>query len=316
MSCSRADRVEQGSRSTPKLKRNQTNQKYRSGNASIDSFTSLRPLSPGLARTMPNSPVSLSSPLSFSAWHADEQLPSPAYSRFVENDAAAAFASPRLPMNRPTVPPVPSLPRGYINSAYSSQGQPPTHQVRQERSDTANNDDARSLKSWKSSKSWWSIKPKKKGKTNKSEIALPPVPPLPDDCALRHGLNVAVPGECAGVRPGPPRTEGTDHVQAILDLKLGPNCLAVVYNSHESGIMQIYDAAGNEVSYTFGGVEHFESLYELLEAGEEQYENGRIGVWGKVKGWAGDVKWKLNWSRRKTYMIEVWVSKQDQATSA
>lgn len=61
-------RVPQGSRSTPKLRRNQPSFKYHQGNASVDSFTSLRPYSPGIhdVPSLPNSPVSVGS---IPAWH-------------------------------------------------------------------------------------------------------------------------------------------------------------------------------------------------------------------------------------------------------
>lgn len=70
----------QGCRSTPKLRRNQSKQKY-CNNPSIDSFTSLRPNSPGLHSLLssPTSPEARSpSSLSLERY----ELPSPAYTRY------------------------------------------------------------------------------------------------------------------------------------------------------------------------------------------------------------------------------------------
>lgn len=79
----------EGCRSTPKLRRNQSGQKYKK-NPSIDSFTSLRPNSPGL-QSLSNSPVSLVSP----QWQMND-LPIPAYTRFP--DAQLSFEGIMSPL--------------------------------------------------------------------------------------------------------------------------------------------------------------------------------------------------------------------------
>lgn len=72
----------QGCRSTPKLRRNQSGWKYKN-NPSVDSFTSLRPDSPGLVHTLPNSPFSTVSHESWSlSPRGQDGVPSPAYARF------------------------------------------------------------------------------------------------------------------------------------------------------------------------------------------------------------------------------------------
>ena len=254
-------------------------------------------MSPGLAQTMPNRPVSLTSPLSFSTWHADHEPPSPAYTRFPEPVSPIQDVAARQTSRRPAAPPVPDLPAEYRGSTYRS-----SHQVVQPAPPTFS-DDTRSVKSWKSGKSWLSRKGKK-GKKAKSSSAA-------DKACLKQQEKVLLPEqpeEQAGLpNSTPAQTEGADRLQAILDLDMGPNCLAVVYNSHESGICQIYDAQGNEVSYTFGGIDHFKSLYELLDVGDAYGEPK--GAWKKMKGWSRRMHWKLNWSRRKTYKIEVWTLK-------
>lgn len=245
--------------------------------------------------------------MSYSAWHADDEPPSPAYSRLVENDTAAAFASPRLTTRQPAVPPVPKLPVEFRSSLQSGLLRPDARTSSVGQADPPEADDTRSVKSWKSTKSWWSVKSKKAKKTKKVS-QLPDTDPEKESPV--NGSGETLPSRGPGTATPPPMTEGSNHLQAILDLRLDNHCLAAVYNKHESGIMQIYDAAGNEVSYTFGGIDHFKSLYELLDE-SSTYEEER-GVWRKMKGWGKSLQWKLNWSRRKMYFIEIWVLKKRQ----
>ena len=245
---------------------------------------------------MPNSPVSLTSPLSFSTWHADYEPPSPAYTRFPEPDTASQV--PRRTSKQDAAPPVPQLPTAYRTSALVLVNERPVGQP----APPTFSDDNRSVKSWKSSKTWLS------GKSKKGKKSKPKKVPVSDPKIEENEAVLLKPEEN---RPSSGeeflQTKGTEHLQAILDLQMGPNCLAVLYNSHESGICQIYDAQGNEVSYTFGGIDHFKSLYEQLDEGDTVEEPR--GPWQKMKGWSRKVNYKLNWSRRKTYMIEVWTLK-------
>jgi hypothetical protein len=82
----------EGSRSTPKLRRNQSSWKCKQ-NPSVDSFTSLRPNSLGLAQTLPGSPADLGTPTSPLLW---QEYSSTRPVVHMSNEAEPSLPSPPL----------------------------------------------------------------------------------------------------------------------------------------------------------------------------------------------------------------------------
>lgn len=283
----------QGSRSTPKLRRNKSNYDLKHGNCSVDSFSSLRPGSPDMmGQTMPNSPISIGSPPEFGFAAALSPTESP------EQRLALRKSLPALDPPGPrshaakkrshqALPPVPSVPSAFKPASWTDAA----HSSRECRATDEGYADFHLKVAGTSSL--------QKQAASNEQVPLPPE--LAKDYAAADISNA----------PGIDSETARAVVRSVVDLQLGPGSVALVRRHGQTdNESQIYDCKGNEISYTFGGLDEFYRQYERAEGNGDNdptHDRKTAGWKKRFTRWGRGVMRTRQASRVKaTHEMEIW----------
>ena len=288
----------QGSRSTPKLRRNKSNYELKHGNCSVDSFSSLRPGSPDMmGQTMPNSPISIGSPPEFGFAAALSPTGSPeqqlAQNQVVPPLALHSGAAKRR--SHQALPPVPSIPSAFRSTSRTcgAQSLKKTLGVDEGYAD------------FRLQAADASPQPPKQAASNE-QVPLPP--------ELVKGYAAADLSNAPGLDSETTRTV----VRAVVDLQVGSSSVVLVRRRGQlNDESRIYDCKGNEISYTFGGFDELHRQYERAEGSGDVDATGdrKTGGWKRFSRWRKGILRSKQASRAKaTHEMEIWHLKKHKST--